>query len=180
MHLEISNTFSDNILSFGGYDGGFLNSVEVHHNLGGSNNTTCQIQDLPKTVYVHSGVNTRLGIIYCGGYTPSSSKDCYKLSAANESWVPFKSLKTSRRYFTINEINDTLIAIGGIGGETSLEHIDLETGTEWKQQQLGFLIYEHCSVVIDEKTILITGGRLNSIVRNNSNDRPLLPLRFHF
>ena len=80
----------------------------------------------------------------------------------------------------MNEINDTLIAIGGLGGETSLEHIDLETGTEWKQKQLGFSIYFHCSVVIDEKTILITGGRLNYTVRNNSIDRRTNNLTFSF
>ena len=80
----------------------------------------------------------------------------------------------------MNEINDTLIAIGGVGGETSLEHIDLETGTEWKQKQLGFSISHHCSVVVDEKTILITGGVLNSTVRNENNNRPLTLLHFHF
>ena len=180
MHLKRSNYISDNILTFGGYDNTrHLNSVEVHHNLGSSNNTTCQIQDLPKATYSHSGVNTRLGIIYCGGIQSSFSKDCYKLSAANESWVPFKPLKNSRRFFTMNEINDTLIAIGGFGGRTSFEHIDLKTGTEWKQKQLSFSIYTHCSVVVDEKTILITGGYSNSAVRNDNNIL-LIPLRSHF
>ena len=125
-------------------------------------------------------MNTRLGIIYCGGYTGSNSRDCYKLSSANESWVTFKPLKNSRNFFTMNEINDTLIAIGGVGGETSLEHVDLKTGTEWKQEQLGFSINRHCSVVVDERTILITGGYLNSVVRNDSNNRPIIPLRSHF
>ena len=183
MHLEISNTFSDNILSFGGYDGGFLNSVEVHHNLGDSNNTTCKIQDLPKGLHGHSGVNTRLGVVYCGGYNIDEmffSNDCYQLNPSNDSWVQYKPLKNYRRYFTMNEINDTLIAIGGDNDETSLEHVDLKNGKEWKQKQLGFSIYYHCSVVVDEKSILITGGVLNSKVRNDSNNRPLRFLRFHF
>ena len=66
----------------------------------------------------------------------------------------------------MNEINETLIAIGSDGGETTLEQLDLETGKEWKQKQLGFSIFSYCSVVVDEKTILITGGQLNFKVRN--------------
>ena len=177
MHLKISNNFSDNILTFGGRNGRlYLNSAEVHHNLGdNNNNTTCQIQDLPKGMHGHSGVNTRLGVVSCGGF----SKDCYMLNAGNEGWVPFKPLKDPRTYFTMHEFNDTLIVVGGIHTKTSLEHINLKTGREWIQEQLGFSIQEHCSVAVDEKTILLIGGLLKKnnsnriIVRNNSHSIPL-------
>ena len=201
MHLKSSNNFSDNILTFGGVaDEQYQKSVEVHHNLGDNNNTTCQIQDLAKATYGHSGVNTKLGIVYCGGLLHQNhfdqnwfdcidcadcmgciyQNDCYRLSAENEGWVPFKSLKYSRSIFTMNEINDNLIAIGGLGSATSLEHINLETGTEWKQKQFNFSIDRHCSVVVDEKTILMIGGELNFGVRNNRHNRSFTPSFFDF
>ena len=139
MHIELSNNFSDHILTFGGFYRQNLKSVEVHHNLGYSNNTTCQIQDLPNRIEFHSGVKTKLGVVYCGGRVVGRSvKECYQLNAENKSWVPYKSLKNNRDHFTMNEINETLLCIGGYNAERSLEYINLETGKEWKEKKTRF------------------------------------------
>ena len=59
-----------------------------------------------------------------------------------------------------------MIAIGGRGdGEDSFEHINLENESNWTTKSLpGFQIYAHCSVAINDKELMIIGGKVNSTV----------------
>ena len=64
-----------------------------------------------------------------------------------------------------------VVAIGGRSmkedwdGEDSLEHINLENESEWTTKSLpGFKIQAHCSVAINDKELMLIGGKVNSTV----------------
>ena len=146
--------------------GNSLTNVEITH-IGSERNASCQIEDLPEGPLYHSTVLSKIGIISCGGYNRFSSltNKCYRLTKFGYrlTWFPYHDLKTLRSYFTLNEVNSTLVAIGGPGGynETkgSFDHIDLISGTDWETKYLGFTIKYHCSVAINDEEIMVIGGK---------------------
>ena len=120
----------------------------------------------------HSAVHTSYGLIFCGGFlytnqTQPYSTKCHRL-LPNRTWVFFPPLNKARISFSMNEVNKRLISIGGRfthpytdAAAKSLEYIDFEKEKNWKSISLNFSIYNHCSLMFDNQTILITGGNLN-------------------
>ena len=147
----------------GGYDGRYLKSVEMTQ-LNGQNNASCLIiNDLPNEV-AGQAVDTKIGPIVCGGRTNSgTTHDCLRLSS-NGSWSKFPNLNVARWLFSMTEVSDLLVSIGGVGADTSFEIINVQNGTNWVKKELPFKIHGHCSTKINQTTILITGGYLDGKV----------------
>ena len=70
--------------------------------------------------------------------------------------------------FSMTEINDLLICIGGFGEYSSFEYINVLKGTKWIKRDMHFGIWGHCSAKINQSTILITGGWLDGKVSKSS------------
>ena len=158
--------FSDNIVSFGGEDESYEESVaDVEISRIGSSSSNCQIPDLPTAVYSHSTIHTSTGIISCGGYANSDlTNRCHRLNKTGQ-WVDFPGMKKGRYYFSMFASNNKLFAVGGRGAENSFESIDLNDATEWrKEKDLPFRVEQHCITRYNETHFLLTGGRLNGWV----------------
>ena len=161
----LSFLFLDQILTIGGkmtYVKKDLKSVELTQ-LNGQNNTSCAIiKDFPFTISTHSAVNSKIGPIVCGGHANNRrTQNCHRLSS-DGNWINYHRLNDERDRFSMTEVSDMLVSIGGAGGPTSFEIINLLNGTSWIKRELPFSIYEHCSTKINETTILITGGALQN------------------
>ena len=67
----------------------------------------------------------------------------------------------SRRYdFTLTSISNQIFAIGGIAGGNAMntmEIINLDIDSQWKQHEMPFSVDAHCSVRLGNK-IIVTGG----------------------
>ena len=127
----------------------------------------CSIQDLPEGIWGHAAIDSTNGSLYCGGITSSggysTSKKCWRLNDHRE-WREFKPLKIPRSHFTISQINNRLVAVGGYQSKT-LEYLDLGSDNDWKEETLGDLyISHHCSVTLKDQFILLIGGSLNGKV----------------
>ena len=64
----------------------------------------------------------------------------------------------------MTQVGASLIVIGGSSAQWSFEKIGLDTGNKWQKEMLPFSINGHCSVSIDDQTIMIVGGVLNGKV----------------
>ena len=144
------------MITLGGYSSRYLETVEVT-DLGPKNNSVCQIANLPESVYSHSMTYTKNGLLVCGGYTDQLSNKCHIL-ASNGSWVPFTNLIQPRSLFSMTKINQQLVIIGGLSAENSIEYINIAQGSKWAKKTLDFDVYYHCSVVINNSTIMVIGG----------------------
>ena len=131
----------------------------------------CSIQDLPESINGHAAINSSNGTLYCGGFGNilgnKASKKCWILNDQRE-WRKFKPLNTARAYFTLNQINNRLVAVGGRSSSeyiVSLEYIDLGSENDWKQKSLeNVYITNHCSVTLKDQFILLIGGQINGKV----------------
>ena len=171
--------FSDFLLSIGGdknfYD--VLSSVEIYT----KEKKSCKLPDLPEDIREHSAIYSTIGIISCGGVNKSidAVNKCWRLND-KLTWEKFAPLQLSRRDFTLNQINDRLVAVGGSGGKHwfyTLEYIDVGKSNVWTSKKLDdvTLIKSHCSVTINEQFIMLIGGIQNSpevseITSNSKND----------
>ena len=126
--------------------------------LNGIDIKNCPVDDLPEKVQGHSAVNSEVGPIVCGGHK------CHRLIISNGSWDRFHPLNIGRHSFSISEINELLVIIGGASRSSSIEYINVLNGTKWIKKDMPFDIYNHCSTKINQTTILMTGGRLNKTV----------------
>ena len=140
----------------------------IHLNGNGIKN--CSVDDLPEEVSTHSAVKSKVGPIVCGGLTPQGrpQENCNRLIISNGSWVQFHPLNTARNDFSMTEINDFIVSIGGAFAWSSFEYINVLNDTKWVKRDMPFNIYNQCSTKINQSTILITGGILNNKVRKNN------------
>ena len=70
-----------------------------------------------------------------------------------------------RSDFTLNQINNRLVAVGGFGAQDSLEYIDFNTSKEWTTKTLkDERIAGHCSITLDDRFIWMIGGVINGEV----------------
>ena len=141
--------------------GGSGKSVEISR-LGSQNYATCRINDLPEKISEHSAINTKNGVVSCGGSGLHSNK-CYRLDS-NGNWNTFYNLVNERSYFSMNEAKNSIVIIGGRGAKRSYEMIDHYNGTKWESKTLPFSIEGHCSTKLDDDSVIITGGYLNGKV----------------
>merc|ERR1719249_632017 len=69
----------------------------------------------------------------------------------------FPALNSKRFGLSLTSISNSIYAIGGFTNENTMETINLNTDKQWKQEELPFSIYYHCSVGVGNK-IIVTGG----------------------
>ena len=158
--------YQDYLISFGGYSNGRATSSVEMISIGPDNNPICHIPNLPEPVYGHSTIKTQIGVITCGGYGDKWYKGrgkCYRLASNNE-WAKFPTMTQKRYYFSMQEGNNKLFAIGGGSTERSMEWIDLLQGTNWTKEDLPFRIWGYCMIKLNDSHILLTGGWLDGTV----------------
>ena len=126
-----------------------------------NNNNLCDPMDLDYTVYSHSSVATDLGILTCGGYTASGwTSKCTMLTKEGQT-TSFPSMRRARVDFELGIVNDLVYAVGGyvggLGGDTTMEKINIKTDSEWTLTDLPFGVRDHC-LTTTTSSLVITGG----------------------
>ena len=151
----------DNLVVIAGSDGSsYFNDVE--HVSTQNNNNLCNPLDLDYTVAYHASVATDLGILTCGGSTASGdTSKCTMLTKEGQT-TSFPSMTKARDYFGLGIVDDLVFAIGGRGGLTTMETINIKTDSEWTLTDLPFGVYYHC-LTTTTSSIVITGGRYGEV-----------------
>ena len=147
-----------------GWTGSRLSDVELVSIQ--TKNHLCDPLDLDHTVYSHSSVGTPIGILTCGGSTASGTTSKCALQTKEGQTTTFPSMKKGRYLFGLGIVNDVVYAVGGIGGETTMEKINFKTDSEWSLTNLPFSVYDHC-LATTTKSLIITGGWHNGVSKNN-------------
>ena len=136
-----------------------------------TNSEICDPLDLEYSVYGHSSVATKLGILTCGGLTldpnttyTDSTTTC-SLQTKDGQTTTFPPMKRRRVYFGLGIVNDVVYAVGGEGSPTTMEFINTKIDSEWTLKNLNFSVADHC-VVTTKNSLVITGG---VEIRSNSN-----------
>ena len=57
----------------------------------------------------------------------------------------------------MTSISSNICAIGGYQNWNTMVTINLKTDAQWKNEELRFSVYQHCSVGLGNK-IIVTGG----------------------
>ena len=81
---------------------------------------------------------------------PSKEKNGHQI------YIP--PMNAARYYFTMVSIRNQMISIGGLGGENTMETIEINATGTWIQQSMPFSVRNHCTVTFDNNVIVI-GGR---------------------
>ena len=143
----------------GGYGGGKLSDIEAVSL--DDDDINCDPTDLPYKVSSHASVYTPVldGILTCGGVDANLNdlSKCFLQRKGNDS-NHFPALNSKRSGLSLTSISDTIYAIGGFPNKNTMETINLNTDKQWKQVELPFSVYGHCSVRLGNK-IIVTGGR---------------------
>ena len=84
------------------------------------------------------------------------------LQTKEEETITFPSMKRGRNSFGLGIVNDMVYAVGGLGGETTMEKINFKTDSEWTLTNLQFSVYGHC-LATTTKSLVITGGYHNGV-----------------
>ena len=164
----ISITFIDIIMPViiaGGRDAGF-NSLDIIDVV--DNNTNCKVNQISIPLYGASGIN---GMI-CGGedYERTIVSSCWHLDP-DGAWTAGKDMLEPKRDFSLNKVQDEIIAIGG--GTTSklplksIERLSLRNDDGWSRMKyapisIGF----HCTVLLNTSYLMIIGGVQNGQVNS--------------
>ena len=154
----------DNLVVIAGYGSGHLSDVELVSIQ--TNNNLCDPLDLDYTVYYHSSVGTLIGVLTCGGITASGTTSKCILQTKEGQTTPFPSMKRERWYFGLGIVNDMVYAVGGAGGETTMEKINFKTDSDWTLTNLQFSVYGHC-LATTTKSLVITGGAHKVVNKDN-------------
>ena len=122
-----------------------------------TNNDLCDPLDLDYPVYYHSSVGTPIGILTCGAVTASVRTSKCVLQNKEGQTTTFPSMKRERYQFRLGIVNDTVYAVGGGGGYTTMEKINFKTDSEWTLTNLPFSVSAHC-LATTTKSLVVTGG----------------------
>ena len=111
----------------------------------------------------------------CGGYTNNNeyTNKCHIL-ASNGRWFPFNNLIQPRSWFSMTMITKQVVIIGGENARYSIEYINIEQGSKWVKKNLDFDVTEHCTVPINNSTIMVIGG-----VQDGKVFRHFILLNYH-
>ena len=147
------------MVTIGGYGGsGRTSSVEV---IQVEKNQSCLVDPFPHALYGHSATIIPTGILVCGGISTSFEKRCYEYKKTTGSWEPFPSMTTTRIWFDMIFLNQTVWAIGGDGeskSTTTLDKYEVHTNV-WTKHSIPFDVYEHCLTKISDERLILIGGR---------------------
>ena len=129
---------------------------DVEHVSMQNNNNLCDPIDLDYTVHGHASVATDRGILTCGGVTGSTTSKCTLLTKEGQT-TSFPSMRKTRSHFGLGIVNDKVYAVGGVGGDTTMEKINYKTDSEWTLIDLPFSVSDHC-LTTTSTSLVITGG----------------------
>jgi len=103
-----------------------------------------------------------ISLIVLGGFNDKSQIGCFTLN--NNQWEERFPLITKRHFLTLTQMPDSSVyAIGGENNGGKLTSIEKFNGAEWTPYSDHLSsVSHHCAVTLDEKTILIIGGTVNS------------------
>ena len=145
------------VIIAGGQDTGQneLNIVEVV-----DNNTNCKVNQISIPLYGASGIN---GMI-CGGedYERTIVSSCWNLNH-NGTWKSGEAMIEPRKWFSLNKVEDEIIAIGGMTtsyvGLRSIERLLLTNDEGWsRMKDAPITINMHCTVMLNASYLMIIGG----------------------
>ena len=127
---------------------------------------TCQLPDYPKEMNDGAGgiINSKT-VLICEGRINGGENigDCYSLKA-NREWTKVANLNAARYGMSTGNlvIDGSLWISGGYDASysdlDSIEWVDEDGVKEATNVRLPFEIYGHCSIQIDNNTIVTTGG----------------------
>ena len=156
--MSFSFIFKENrLLVIGGNNnGGYLARPEWINDY---KHLNCDVSLYPIDSQGPASSVTQDGIVSCGGYSHGESKNICKRLGESGNWVSFPSMKSGRAYFDMKMKNGRLWAIGGGGGQNSMESIDPQNEEEWTKQSLPFSVRNHCLSELSDHRLIVTGGR---------------------
>ena len=132
------------------------------------NNTNCKVNDLSTQLSGASGIN---GMI-CGGhdYNFNVLSSCWNLNP-NGTWSSGEDMIEPKTLFTLNKVEDEIIAIGGqTTSSVLLRRIDrliLINDEGWsRMKDAPIYINRHCTVMLNASYLMIIGGSQNSQVNS--------------
>ena len=131
----------------------------------GRPNIMCDLPDFPIKVYGSVGFNNVNGPTICGGFTPGGilTKECYNLNS-DLSWERLTKMTTTRARASVTQIDSDEVLIMGGFDEVLMKWTDLKSteivsfSRSEASEDLPFTISAHCTLKINETTVLITGG----------------------
>ena len=60
-------------------------------------------------------------------------------------------------------MSDLLWAVGGVGGNRSMEYIDPRNPNKWSQETIPFRVWGHCLTDLSNNRLIVTGGDQNGV-----------------
>lgn len=116
------------------------------------------------------------------------TKQVSKFDVQSEEWKECALMKQERKWFTLNECNKELYAIGGSDCKTKLSTVEIYNiyNNEWRQgPQLSLSSHSHSSTTFDQN-IFVVGGWKNAMVMLDTregkwqNKQSMNHIRSHF
>ena len=132
------------------------------------NNTNCKVNQMSIPLYAASGIH---GMI-CGGedYERNILSSCWRLNP-NGAWTAAEDMLEPRMYFSLNKVEDEIIAIGGRTTSNvflrSAERLLLGSNEGWsRMKDAPISITQHCTVMLNTSYLMIIGGSINGQVNS--------------
>jgi len=137
--------------------------------------------DMPMLPVRREGASAALfgsTIFYCGGFLSGFDPDyhgtchSYLLGKESQRWEEQESMNYARRYFGLTVIGDRMYASGGqneLEYEYSVE--SFSPGTGWtieEQMRMPQYRWQHCSVALGTKLVIIGGGASSTSTASTS------------
>ena len=122
-------------------------------------NTNCEVDRIPTQLSGASGINGML----CGGedYNFNILSSCWNLNP-NGTWTSGENMMEPKKRFSLNKVEDEIIAIGGRTSNIALRSIErllLTKDEGWsRMKDAPIKIYRHCTVMLNASYLMIIGG----------------------
>ena len=131
-------------------------------------NTNCKVDGISTQLSAATGIN---GMI-CGGedYNYNILSSCWNLNP-NGTWTSGKDMTEPKKWFSLNKVEDGIIAIGGQTTSNvplrSIETLLLTNDEGWsRMKDAPITITRHCTVMLNTSYLMIIGGSQNSQVNS--------------
>ena len=166
--LDICEEPSIGVLISGiGYDG-YLSSVEIADSGAICGNV---LPDLP---VARKGSNSALlsgRILTCGGEDREDNffNECFSYDPADNVWSEVASITEPRAYFSMEKVHGKMVVTGGEGKDGYMSSVEAYRDGVWSiepELELSSPRYRHCSVALDQDTLVVIGGKTNGFLNN--------------
>ena len=130
-------------------------------------NTNCEVDGISTQLSGASGINGMM----CGGedYNYNILSSCWNLNP-NGTWTSGEDMLEPRTYFSLNKVEDEIIAIGGRTSNIALRSIErllLTKDEGWsRMNDAPIAIERHCTLMLNASYLMIIGGYQNAQVNS--------------